>query len=90
MDAASTKYWELFNKTNNLCVCVPVWRELERIAKEQEEKKLEEEMKKLREEELKKKTKKAGKKDTKEVSRKKSLLEGKQVYVFHINTLLCN
>ncbi|XP_076588631.1 hydrocephalus-inducing protein homolog [Chaetodon auriga] len=53
-------------------------RELERIVKEQEEKRHEQEMKRLREEELKKKSKKGGKKDTKEVLRKKSLLEGKQ------------
>ncbi|KAF3689156.1 Hydrocephalus-inducing protein Hy-3 [Channa argus] len=54
--------------------------ELKRISKEQEEKKQQEEMKNLRQDELKKKNKKSGKKDTKEVSRKKSLLDGKQVF----------
>lgn len=66
---------------NPLVVHVLCVRELERKKKEQEEKKHEEEMERLREEELKKKSKMGGKKDTKEVSRKKNLLEGKQVCI---------
>ena len=61
-----------------LCLCV---RELEHILKEEEEQRQQEEMKRLREEELKKKSKKGGKKDVKETSRKKSVLEGKQVCI---------
>lgn len=60
-----------------LCV-----RELQRIVKEQEEKKHQEEMKRWREDELKKKSEKGGKNDTKEESRKMSLLEGEQVCIF--------
>lgn len=65
-------------------VCV---RELERTVKGQEEKQQEEEMKRLREEELKKKNKKPGKKDIKEGTKRKSLLEGRQVCI-HSNIFL--
>lgn len=79
------------------CVCVHLCvRELERTVKEQEENRLEQEMKRLREEELKKKkSKKPGKKDTKEESRRKSLLEGRQVCIcipfkhFSTNKIIC-
>lgn len=64
-----------------MCACVCI-RELERIVKEQEEKRQQEEMKRVRDEELKKfKTKNGGKKDNKDVSKKKNLLEGKQVCI---------
>ncbi|KAK2841889.1 hypothetical protein Q5P01_012089 [Channa striata] len=54
--------------------------ELKRMSEEQEEKKQQEEMKTLKHDDLKKKNKKGGKKETKEAPRKKSLLDGKQVY----------
>lgn len=78
------------------CVCVHLCvRELERTENKKKENRLEQGMKRLREEELKKKSKKPGKKDTKEESRRKSLLEGRQVCMcipfkhFSINKIIC-
>lgn len=54
-------------------------RELEKKSKEEEKTKQEQKMKRLREDELKKKGKKGAKKDAKEVSKRRSVIEGKEV-----------